>query len=268
MSRSPIFVCAALFVAALLSVGCGTFTVTREGTPGVTAAGTEVGFLGAYDSRVQLGGVKTHEQRQSVGAMPVYGSQGYAGTVYYPTTETVRTGEVEPNRVVDGVAKGFLEVSSGASVVDFSGSAPLETRTEMGMDWFAKHNKTPPYLVAVEVKDASVDLEEAQNTYKLGVAAITFGVLSPCLCFTTAPCLAYPLFAETQASATATGTVRVYDVAKGEVVFRAPVEVSFTAEKSGIFDPEPIFDVMSDELMRRFGAKAAEKALTHLASAR
>lgn len=255
---------AAAFTAACAGVGCAPLTVQQQ-PPSSLRGVAEVGFLGAYDARVALGGVEMQKSVTSVGAAPVYGAGGYAGTVYYPTTTTVRTGEIAPNDALRFVSEGFSASVDDDGVTDLSSSAPLETRSEMGMDWFARNNGSAPrYLVSVEVKSAAVQLDDARNNYTLGVWAVVLGVVSPCLACTTAPCLIYPVVAETKAASAATGTLRIYDKRAGRVVHREDLNVDVGVVADGFHDPEEVFAALSTETGHRLGLQAATRVATFL----
>ncbi|MDP2341581.1 MAG: hypothetical protein Q8O67_11520 [Deltaproteobacteria bacterium] len=253
-------------VAALAAVaGCAPLTV-QQASPASLDGVKDVSFLGAYDARVMNGGVQTTKTITTLGSTPVYGAGGYMGTAYYPQNTVVRTGEIAPNDALKLVAEGFSRSVNGASVSDLSGTSPLEVRTEMGMDWFAKNNPAlSNYLVSIEVKSASVFLDDAAANYRLGIAALTFGILSPCLACTTAPCLAYPLVAVTKATSEASGTLRVYDKKAGHVVERQDLRVTVNMEVPGFHDSEQVFALMSQEAGKRLGYQAAEKLRTYLA---
>lgn len=246
-------------IVALTSTACATLEVSKE-KPASLKGVRDVSFLGAYDSRVMLGGVQTTRQVTTVGSTPVYNAGGYAGTVYYPQTSTVRTGEVAPNDVIRLVAEGFAGSVDGGKIDDLSATTPLEARSEMGMDWFARNNPNlPNHLVSVEVKTASVALDDARNNWTLGITALTLGILSPCLACTTAPCLAYPALATTKAKAEATATLRVYDRSTGKIVWRDALAVTTEVSADGFHNPEEVFQLLSEETGRRLGIRAAAR---------
>ncbi len=246
-------------IGLLSSLACAPLSV--QTAPASSLSGiADVSFLGAYDGRVMMGGVQTTKAVTTVGAAPVYGAGGYAGTIYYPQTTIVRTGEIAPNDALRLVAEGFNASVNGGRIQDLSATAPIEARSEMGMDWFARNNPAlANHLVSVEVKTANVALDDASTNWRLGLAAVTLGILSPCLLCTTAPCLAYPVVAKTKARADATGTLRVYDKASNTVVYREPLSVSVDVEAQGFHDPEEVFRLLSVEAGRRLGIQAADK---------
>lgn len=254
-----------LVVAGVVSASaCAPLSVQTAPASSLAGIG-DVSFLGAYDGRVMMGGVQTTKAVTTVGAAPVYGAGGYAGTIYYPQTTIVRTGEIAPNDALRLVAEGFNASINGGKVQDLSSTTPLEARSEMGMDWFARNNPSlANRLVSVEVKTANVALDDASTNWRLGIAAVTLGVLSPCLLCTTAPCLAYPVVATTKARAEATGTLRVYDKATNTVVDREPLSVTVDLEAQGFHDPEEVFRLLSTETGRRLGIQAAEKLKKYL----
>jgi hypothetical protein len=233
----------------VLNTGCATLTADSA-TPGEASFPKAITYVGAYDSRMQTGGVDTKR---------IQTDYGYSNGGLYSNTYELRTGEVEPNLMIKEVSKGF--VAAGKSTVkDASGDSPLEARSEMGMEWLARNRATERYIVSVEIKDARVNLEGAQANYTLGFTAMTLGVLSPLLLCTTAPCLLYPLVSKTQADAVATGVVRVYDRDKGQVVHRADITATATTSAQGFHDPEAVFALLANEVALRLGEKAAVAA--------
>lgn len=258
------FIPAVVVVVSACASGCAELSVQQLPASSLKDV-ADVSFLGAYDGRVMLGGVQTTKTVTTLGAAPVYGAGGYAGTIYYPQSTTVRTGEIAPNDALRLVAEGFNASINGGKVQDLSATTPLEARSEMGMDWFAHNNPSlSKNLVSVEVKTANVGLDDASTNWRLGIAAVTLGVLSPCMACTTAPCLLYPALAKTKAHSEATGTLRVYDKATSQIVYREPLSVSLDVEAAGFHDPEEVFRTLSQETGRRLGIQAAEKLSAYL----
>lgn len=236
-------------------LACATLQVTPVDAPTAQFA-APVTFVGAFDSRVQAGTVDTKRVQTQYNYMPTPGGGG----MLYPSTTVVRTGDVEPNLMIRGVAEGFVSVSPASLVKDVSGETPLDARGEMGLDWLARHRSTERYLVGVEVQDAHVNLEDARSNYTLALTATVFGVLSPLLLCTTAPCLLYLPFARTVADASAGAVVRVYDRERGTVVHSMLVTAEVATATQGFHDPESVYALLANELARRLGQKAAAAA--------
>lgn len=260
-SRNQTAVLLAMSVAFSLSMGCGTFKAQRQIAPELDKSSKQILFMGSYDARVQLGNVKTHETVTSLGSQPMYTSDGYAGNYYYPKSETVRTGEIPPNEILRSFQEGFVEVADGElALKDVSSAVPLESRNEMGMDWYANKHGVTGYLVSFEIKEAKMELEDSRTTRSLGTWALVLGIASPCFLFTTLPCLIYLPFAETTVPAYASGTLHIYDASQGEVVARVPVKISVTFKEDGFFDEDSIYKQVGAELGRRLGHAAVVEA--------
>ncbi len=247
----------ALAALAILptTLACATLQVAPANAPSAQFA-APVTFVGAYDSRVQAGAVETKRVQTQLNYVATPGGGG----MLYPSTTVVRTGDVEPNLMIRGVAEGFVSVSPGGVVRDVSGETPLDARGEMGLDWLARNRSTERFLVGVEVKDAHVNLEDARSNFTLGMTATVFGVLSPLLLCTTAPCLLYLPFARTNADGDASATVRVYDRERGTVVHSMTVSAQVSTATPGFHDPESVYTLLANELARRLGQKAAAAA--------
>jgi hypothetical protein len=243
------FVLVALACLAPLAGGCATLAV--DARPAVEASfATPATFVGAYDARLMTGGVDTKRLQTDISI-----SRNHVSA----NTYEVRTGEIEPNIMIREVSSGFMSAAKGG-VKDASSDAPMEARSEMGMDWLAKNRSTERYIIGIEVRDAQVSLDGARSNYSLGITAMTFGILSPLLLCTTAPCLAYPLIATTVADASASGTVRVYDREAARVVHKADVTATASTSTQGFHDPESVFTLLANEVGRRLGQQAAAAA--------
>ncbi|MCC7074187.1 MAG: hypothetical protein IT383_22950 [Deltaproteobacteria bacterium] len=236
-------------------LACATLQVEPAEAPSAQFA-APVSFVGAYDSRVQSGMVDTKRIETQYNYVATPGGGG----MVYPSTTVVRTGEVEPNLMIRGVAEGFVSVSPGNVVRDLSGETPLDARGEMGLDWLARNRSTERFLVGVEVKDAHINLDAARSNFTLGMTATVFGLLSPLLLCTTAPCLLYLPFARTNADGSASATVRVYDRERGSVVHSVTVTEQVSTSTPGFHDAESVYTLLAAELARRLGQKAAAAA--------
>jgi hypothetical protein len=245
----------ACLAVVVVASGCASLQVTPGDSPAAQFR-SPVTFVGAYDARAQTGGVETQRLQTNYNYAATPGGGGFL----YPTTTVVRTGEIEPNLMIQNVASGFVSAAEDGRVFDASGDTPLEARGEMGMDWLAKNRKTERYIIGVEVKDARVNLDGAQGNYTLGLTATILGVLSPLLFCMTAPCLLYLPFAKTVADANATGVVRVYDREKGEIVYRSTVSAQAATATQGFHDPEAVYAMLAREVGQRLGKNAAAAA--------
>jgi hypothetical protein len=250
-----------LTIGVVHAAGCAALQVAPDAAVDMRNV-NEVAFLGAYDARMMSGGVDTERAVTTYHSRPIYGSQGYAGSIMTPQTDMVKTGEIGANQMLDLVAEGFRSgVTDASRIRDLSGSTALEARSEMGMDWLAKKDATlPRYLVAIEIKSATVeDLDGVRSNAALGWSSVFIGCLFP-------PCWLYPLFAQTTANGHAGGTMRVYDRQTGNVIARDTLSVDVPLSAEGFHSEDDVYKMLSVEAGRRLGTAAARRLAVVLAT--
>jgi hypothetical protein len=250
----------AILIALCFSSACATLTVPPM-EPADLAGVPEAAFLGAYDARTLQGGVETQKVVTTYQSQPVYSGGRYAGSAYYPQTTVEITGQIGPNDALKYVAEGFNQSKNNGTIRDISGSAALETRSEMGMDWLAKNDASlPRYLVSIEVKEAEVEnMDGVRSNNSLGWTAMVLGVCSPVFLLLTSPCLLYPLFSETVSAGHMAATMRIYDKQASKVVAREQITVDIPLRAKGFHSAEEVFKLMSQRIGQEAGVVAAKK---------
>ena len=260
----PFVVVAAVALHVAWAAGCAPLTV-QQAQAEPLAGVDDVAFLGAYDARVAIPDPPASTTTTTTTGPALEKTTGETAAIHYPIFSVLREGEIPPNDALKLVAQGFTASIVDAGVVDLSLTTPLRVRAGTGLDTFAKRNPSlSNRLVSVEIKSASVALDDATVNYRLGIAALSLGILSPCLACTTAPCLLYPLVAQTRATSEATGTLRVFDKRTGAVVHREDLRVTTHLEVQGFHDGEQIFALLSTETGKRLGYQAAQRVRAQL----